>query len=94
MWEPRVADDADGHAGGKSIGESEGEMGVSIEEEVRLGLRGDDEAVDTEHFGHDDRDDRLHDELRAYDPYGGDADTALGGALGDAHAYVKVRGQI
>ena len=53
-------------------------MHVAIEEVVGLGLRvdpggdddGDDEAADAEHFGHDDGNDRLHDELEAHDAHG------------------------
>jgi hypothetical protein len=67
---------------------------VPIEEEVGLGLGvdaggdddGDDEAVDPEDPRHDDGDDGLHDELGAHDSHGRDADAALRGAVGGAHA--------
>jgi hypothetical protein len=92
-----VADDADGHSTGEpdeATGESGGEVRVAIEE-IDLGVDaggdddGDDEAVDTEDCSHDDRDDGLHDELRAHGSHRGDADATLGRPVGSAHAWIQ-----
>lgn len=47
---------------------------------------GDDEAVDTEHTGHDHGHDGLHHQLRAHHAHGSDADARLGRPVGGSHA--------
>lgn len=47
---------------------------------------GDDQAVNTEHAGHDDGDDRLHHELGAHHSHRGNTDAGLGRAVGGSEA--------
>lgn len=42
----------------------------------------DDQAVDTDDTGKDDRDDSLHDQLGLHDTHAGDADGRLGSTIG------------
>ena len=49
---------------------------------------GDNQAVNTEHTGHDDGHDRLHNELGTHHSHRGDADAGLGRAVGGSEAFV------
>lgn len=52
---------------------------------------GNNEAVDADHTRHNDGDNRLHDELRAIDGDGGDAEAGLGRAVRGANACTRQR---
>lgn len=91
----RVADDADGEAGGErreTGGEAgtevevagEGRVAVVVGVDVVVDDDGDDEAVDTEDTSHDDGDDASHDAVGGVDAEVGEADAGLGRAVGRA----------
>ena len=87
-----VANNANGHASGeasKTAREAGGEVSVAVEEVIGFGFRvnagadddGDDQAVDSQHSGHNNRNDGFHDQLRSHDAHRSNADTALGRAV-------------
>ena len=49
----------------------------------------DDHAVDAEDTGHDDRDERLHDDCGSPDRDGADAGSCLGGSIGCTEVWVR-----
>ncbi|TMS36953.1 hypothetical protein L596_003998 [Steinernema carpocapsae] len=88
-----VSDDSDSVSGSKTAkaaGEAGGEMGKSLVEgvasaggaDLALQDHGDDQAVDTNDTGHNDGDDRLHDQLGTHHSHGADADGGLGRSVG------------
>mmetsp|Transcript_52603 Transcript_52603/g.135781 ORF Transcript_52603/g.135781 Transcript_52603/m.135781 type:complete len:214 (+) Transcript_52603:173-814(+) len=89
----RVTHDADGQARGQGAhanGEASAEVRVARVGRVVGGIhlavddhRGD-QAVDTQHTSHDNRDDGAHHHVGAHHAHGGDADARLGRAVGGA----------
>ena len=92
-----VTDNANSVAGGEAT-DSDGEAGTEIDEGFEQGVfglhavgdeDGDDEAVDGNDTGHDNRNHGLHHQLRVHDGHVGDPDARLGGTVASAEGCAR-----
>ena len=92
-----VTDNANSVAGGEAT-DSDGEAGTEIDKGFEQGVfglhavgdeDGDDEAVDGNDTGHDNRNHGLHHQLRVHDGHVGDPDARLGGTVASAEGCAR-----